>query len=148
MTVISGTDKDAVGMSQMVARYLETRARASVPSLIYADEVMDFYGVTGIAKKGTDDTLLHVARAGRERGVSLLAASQRAKRIPPQLLELVDRIYLFRLDMEDDVKRLPESGFPKGVAPPQEDHMFEYWTKLDRKNVYGPYTLRMLSATG
>jgi len=117
-------------------------ARVARPQLLVVDEALDFFNASGANVRGTSDALKRVARAGRERGVAALYASQRTKGLPVQLVSELTKLYLFRLDFVDDVKRLQEAGFPAGELPPDDDHEFRYWTKADRRVVWGPYKLR------
>ena len=91
--------------------------------------------------RGGDDVLVTVARAGRERGTGALYCTQRVKGIPIQLIEHLSRLYLFSFDVGADVKFLYSCGLPEGTAAPEQDHAFRYWTKADRKTVWGPYVL-------
>jgi len=124
-----------------IARRFFNQARASRPQLLVVDELLDFYGPTAAPRAGTDNILVVTARAGRERGLGGLYAGQRIKGYPTQILETMSKIALFRLDFTKDVDRLPECGAPPTLLPPEEDHDFVYWTKLDRRRVYGPYRL-------
>lgn len=115
-------------------------SRASKPTLLLVDETMDFYRGNGSAIGGSN-ALLRAARAGRERGLAALYCTQRTKGIPPQLLEELTKLYLFRIDYDDDTKRLREMGAPRGITPPSEKRVFVYWSKDDYAKVWGPYTL-------
>lgn len=115
-------------------------SRASRPHLLVVDETMDFFSTNGTPKFGSD-IVLRSARAFRERGVAALYGSQRTHCIPGQLMSELTKCYLFRLDYESDAKRLQEMGAPKAFTPPTEDYIFNYWTKLARSKVWGPYNL-------
>lgn len=83
--------------------------------------------------KGGDDAILRSARAGRERGVSLLFASQRVKGIPIQIVSEMTKLYGFGLDVVDDQKRLEDFGYPYRKYPlPDDNYIFRYWDKTHR----------------
>jgi len=124
-----------------VAEQFYRTARASVPRLLVVDEMLDFYTATGAPRAGTSNVLVRVARAGRERGLGALNCAQRLKGFPGQILETMSKCALFRLDYSTDVVRLRECGAPPTFLPPEDDHLFYYWTKLARARVYGPYRL-------
>lgn len=117
-------------------------SRAGRPSLVYVDETLDFFRGNG-SPIGGDDALVRVARAGRERGMSGLYGAQRAKGLPGTLLSELSKLYLFRVDYIEDLKRLREMGAPPEVLArmPMISHTFMYWTKSDYRRVYGPYKL-------
>lgn len=113
--------------------------------MVFVDEVMDFYTQSGMPLRGCGNVILRCLRAGAERGFTSLLATQRAKGIPPQFWELINKLYLFRMDFEPDMKRVREAGVPPQMIPPEDNHRFLFWTKQARKNVYGPYTLPIAS---
>lgn len=119
-------------------------SRASQPSLVYVDETMDLFGVTG-SPIGGDDAVIRVARSGRERGISGLYCSQRTRGIPATLMEELSKLYLLRVDFTKDLARLPEMGAPEAMARamPTAERVFLYWTKAKYKQFYGPYTLAL-----
>lgn len=104
---------------------------AAIPRLLYIDEVADFFGTGGTARQG--DSILRVARSGRERNVALLASSQRPRGIPKSLLTELSILYLFHLDFRQDIKHLQEMGLPEDIGiPPAGEHSFIYWSKTSR----------------
>ncbi len=113
-------------------------SRYNRPQLVHVDEALDFFHGNGMAR---NDIIVKLPRAGAERGTASLFCSQRTKGFSPQLLELINLLYAFRLDFADDAKRFQEFGCPPFMLP-TEDHEFRYWSKAqDRKTVYGPYKL-------
>lgn len=107
-------------------------ARAGRPQLIYVDEGLDFFHRNAMAKGGSD-AILRTARAGRERGISLLFASQRVKGIPIQIVSEMTKLYGFGLDVRDDQKRLEDFGYPYREYPlPLDDRIFRFWDKKHR----------------
>lgn len=117
----------------VIASFL-AQARASRPQLIYIDEGLDFFHSNSAARGGSD-AILRTARAGRERGCSLLLATQRPPGIPVQVRSELTKLYLFRLDYAEDVKGLGEMGYPYRDNPaPDDDRIFRFWDKTHRKN--------------
>jgi hypothetical protein len=114
-----------------------------LPRLLVVDETLDFFSRNGYPVKGaSSDILLRVARAGRERGVLGLFATQRPSGIPPQLYVEATKVYLFRLDRDEDVKTLIANGaMPRDTWPPEEDRIFKYYDK--RTKTFRLLTLRI-----
>lgn len=120
------------------------------PQLLVVDEVLDFYHSNG-APRGSNDPITRAVRAGRERGIATLICSQRTKGIPPAIMEELRKLYAFRMDSLKDADRFAEMSCP--VRPydpregrtefdlPDEDWLFVYWTKQERRRVWGPYRL-------
>lgn len=97
------------------------------PRLIVIDELADFFEVQRQAG------IFHqIARSGRELNVALLAGSQFPRYIPKAILSECDRLYLFHLDNEDDMKTLYTMSLPKNVQQVPVDHSFFYWNKLEQ----------------
>lgn len=122
------------------SKFLES-SRASRPQLVQVDETMDFFHSNG-APRGGDDTIVRVARAGRERGTGGLYCAQRTKGIPATLLEEMSRLYALRIDYKADAKRLQEMGAPPFTLPTRRFE-FYYWTKADYDHIWGPYKLTL-----
>jgi hypothetical protein len=130
-------------MLHAVERFYEGATGSRNPRLLVVDETLDFFMRNGYPVKGTNsDSLLRVARAGRERGILAIFASQRAVGIPPQLLVEATKVLLFRLDKESDIKALIENGgMPEGVHSPERDRVFYLYDK--RRRQLGFYTLKL-----
>lgn len=141
VAIVQGdSDADIPRMLAVATKFLKD-ARASRPQLLQVDETLYFFGPSGAPKGGTD-ILKTYAVGGRERGVASLFCSQRTKGFPPSILEECNRLYLFRLDYRDDVKRLKEMGAPvEDSTIPSREHEFVYWTKADYSDLWGPYKL-------
>lgn len=108
------------------------------PQIAHIDEALDFFHSNGAPKYA--DTVIRLPRAGAERGTASLFCSQRTKGFSPAMLELMNVLYAFRLDFEDDARRFREFGAPLFDLP-ENDHEFAVWSKADRRHVYGPYRL-------
>jgi hypothetical protein len=110
------------------------QARAGRPQLVYVDEGLDFFHPNALARGG-DDAILRTARAGRERGVALLFASQRPKGIPLQVMSEMTKLYGFALDFAEDTKRLQDMSYPARDYPlPEDNKIFRFWDKSHRKD--------------
>lgn len=135
--------RDIPALVQCTELFFE-QSRARRPQLLVVDETSDFFH-TNTARMGGTDSLLRTARAGRERGLGGIFGMQRTKGVPPQLLEEMTRLYLFRVDYTTDVNRLTEMGAPRTVVRdmPRVKHRFMYWTKDEYSKLYGPYTLTL-----
>lgn len=107
-------------------------ARASEPRMLYVDEVMDFYGMTGQPIAGSRPSIVKCVRAGREKGLGVLVATQRPQGIPVQLVQEASVICVFRLDNEDDLVVLMRRGLPRSAIVPEEDRVFWWWRKPRR----------------
>lgn len=135
------SDADIPRLLSIAEAYLKD-GRASRPQLLHVDEMLYFFGPTGHPKGGSDVLKRYVV-GGRERGVGSLMCSQRTKGFPPSVLEEVNRLYLFRLDFREDVKRLREMGAPvEDEDVPRKEYEFKYWTKRDYDRLYGPFKLK------
>lgn len=117
------------------------QARADRPQLLYVDEVMDFFYLNG-SPIGKDMTILQTVRAGRELGIGLLAATQRPRGIPAQLLQESNAMALFWLRNGEDVDRLDDFSLPYGHAlMPRTDNKTFYYYNHVRKSIAGTYKL-------
>ncbi len=94
-------------------------ARAGRETLVYYDELADFFGTSGMASRG--EPSLQIIRSGREKHVSFLASSQRPKGIPKSALTEMTSAAIFNVAYEEDLKHLQEMGFPEPV---------DYWRLL------------------
>lgn len=137
------TEKDFPAIVEC-AHIFYDQSRASRPQLLAVDETSDFFR-TNTARVGASDSLLRTARAGRERGLGGIYGMQRTKGVPPQLLEEMSKLYLFRVDYTADVGRLKEMGAPPTVTRdmPRQKRVFLYWTKDQYETLWGPYTLTL-----
>lgn len=134
---ICSSKRWAVKQDQCISHF-DDEAKGGRPQLLYVDETKDHFSGNGMAK-GTG-ALVDVARAGNERGEGGLYASQRTKGIGGDLMEMMRRLYAFRLDNKTDAKRFQEFGAPEFPLP-TEPHRFRYWWKGDYHRVWGPYQL-------
>lgn len=117
-------------------------ARADLPRLLYVDEVMDFFFMNG-TPIGRRNTLVQIARAGRELGMGMLFATQRPRGIPAQLLQEANFMCLFYLRNADDVARIDDFGPPEEteeLMPKKNDKTFFYFNH-ERPSRMGVYQL-------
>lgn len=98
------------------------------PGLVYFDEGMDFFSVSGGAR-GASDIVQRCFRAGRERELTSVIGVQRPKGINAQCLTETSYCALFRINFADDVKRLHDMGWPPNVPAPsyEQEYMFRLW---------------------
>lgn len=128
-------------MTDAVQSFLRA-ARASIPTLLFVDEVMDFFTVQGQSKTKSD-AILRVYRAGRERGMGGLVATQRPRGIPTQLVQEANKLYLFKLRNERDVDHLEEFGTPEDMYDevPTQNHIFYYFDHEEGSSTAGHFRL-------
>lgn len=102
--------------------------KASVPSLLYLDEGMDFFS-TNSAARGGSDIVQRCFRAGRERGLATLIGVQRPVGINLQCLTETSWCAVFRINYTSDIKRLYDMGWPMNTGPPEyeQTHCFRLW---------------------
>ena len=117
----SGSAGQIAFMLQTIRRFFDTQI-PSVPSLLFVDEGMDFFGESGSSIQGT--AIARCWRVGGEKGMSCLMGLQRPKQVSLQLLTESNILYLFHLRYEADTKRLYEMGFPPGVDSPRQRYRF------------------------
>lgn len=134
------SDRELSRVLATVQAYLDD-SRGNRPQLANIDETLDFYHSNGAAREGTD-VIAKLARAGRERGTSVLYGSQRTRGIPATLMAELRRLYALRLDFKADAKRYQEMGAPE-FAGTNKPHEFYYWTKTDYDRIWGPYKLAL-----
>lgn len=110
-----------------VARVFYGEYSDRIPRLIVVDELADFFEV-----KKVGGVFWQTARSGRELNIAMIACSQRPSYIPSVVLTEAGTIYLFRLDYEEDMKKVWSMGIPKTVKIPSVNHSFFYWNKKER----------------
>jgi hypothetical protein len=116
--------------------HFHNQARRTRPQLLVVDETKDHFHGNGMARG--NGALIRVARAGNERGEGGLYCTQRTAGISQDLMEMMRRLYAFRLDNKKDAKRFQEFGAPEFPLPTVE-YQFRYWWKGDYHRVWGPY---------
>lgn len=107
--------------------------------LLYIDELADHFSSSGAYGRG--NVLVQTVRSGRERGVAVLAGTQRPSGIPPSFFTEVSRVYLFKLNRAGDIDRLHESVLPEDISPPRCKHVFKLYD--DGNETLDVYRLRM-----
>jgi hypothetical protein len=139
-------NEDDVGLVASMVSAFQEDSRRGRPQLVQVDETCDFYHGNGMAIGGRD-VMARVARAGAERGTCGLFCSQRTRGVSASLLEHMDRLYAFRLDVASDAKRFAEFGCPIGPDElPRRPYVFKFWTKADYDRIWGPYQLQLRPA--
>lgn len=107
--------------------------------LIYIDELADFFSSSGAYGRG--NAIVQAIRSGRERGVAVMAATQRPTGVPPSFFSEASRVYLFKLRKAADLKHLQESILPEDVRVPRCPHAFKLYDDEDES--VGVYRLRL-----
>lgn len=134
---VSGSKRGAVIILQtdnkqdywQIARRLDEQYRRSNKKrkvYIYIDEaysLLKFHRLVG-------DRVTLVVTAGGERGVGIMAATQRPRWIPVEMMSEVTRFYVFRLDNNKDKINLRDNGLPPGFRFPRSRYVFRYYNAL------------------
>ena len=108
---------------QVIRKFFSTQ-QEKIPSLLVIDEGMDFFSSNGSAY--FSNVIQRCWRAGGEKGMACLIGVQRPKGINLQMLTESQLLYLFHLAYDDDLKRLTEMGFPKGIDSPTADERHKF----------------------
>ena len=141
--VIAQGDDSQISLLNRVAMSYYDHAEKRKPRLLVVDELHDFY-TSGAAKRATgSDAIVKTARAGGERGMSVLCLAQRPVGIPIGLKNWTDKAYFFATSAGKDIKSMEDMGIPMSLEGriPDVRYDFVYWTKQERKSLYGPYRL-------
>lgn len=108
---------------------------AKQPRLLIVDELADFY-----ERRLLTDIFQRVARNGRERDFAFIAGSQRPRKVPVETMTEMLRLYLFKLDFDEDLDHIIQFGLPWKQIPKWQrkevipgGHVFYMW---DRKLEY------------
>ena len=81
-------------------------------------------------------------RAGRELGIGLMAATQRPRGIPAQLLQEANAMALFWLRNVDDLTRLEDFSLPHAEElMPRTNNKSFYYFDHERRSHAGTYRL-------
>lgn len=97
---------------------------------IYIDEA---YSLLKFNRTVAEQVTLCVT-AGGERGVGVMAATQRPRWIPVEMLSEITRYYVFRLDNGRDKANLRDNGLATGFRFPRERYVFRYYNTLTDEN--------------
>lgn len=137
--IIQGKLEEWGALLDCVRVFYEEYSAKSGPRLIDVDELADFFEVKKIG-----GIFWQALRSGGELDVSVIAGSQRPNFIPKATLTESDRLYVFELDNQDDVKSLVrQAGYKPGVVPVRP-HEFIYYDKHNRAYPSGGlFTLEM-----
>lgn len=130
-TIILQTDKK--DDYPLIAKRLEEQYRRSNKKrhvFIYIDEA---YSLLKYSRYVAEQVTLCVT-AGGERGVGVMAATQRPRWIPVEMLSEITHYYVFRLDNNKDKINLRENGLPPGFRFPRTMHIFRYYNAINDDN--------------
>ena len=130
-TVVLQTD-DKSDYPNIAKRLMEQYRRSNKKRrvFIYIDEA---YSLLKYSRFVAEQVTLCVT-AGGERGVGVLAATQRPRWIPVEMLSEITRYYIFRLDNGSDKKNLKDNGLPPGFRFPRTMHVFRYYNAINDDN--------------
>lgn len=132
----NGYDNENMLAAFAIDRFYK-RARFNRPALMYVDELLDFYNLNGTPKRGMPNSILRCVRAGREKGLASLLATQRLKGIPVQVTSELSKVYLGALDVEDDLEHLESNGgIPPDFSVPTQDKVFHFYDKRSRRSLF------------
>jgi energy-coupling factor transporter ATP-binding protein EcfA2 len=130
-----GSEDQNMLVAHAIDRFYK-HARFTKPSLVYVDELLDFYNLNGTPKRGMPNSCLRCARAGREKGLASLFSTQRLKGIPIQIIAELSKVFVGTLDVEDDLDHLESNGgIPYGLALPSTDRVFTFYDKQARSSL-------------
>lgn len=135
--------REAVEPLIEIADAFYNMSRTKRPQLLVVDETLDCFRTNGSPIGG--NALIRAARSGRERGLAVLYVAQILRNFSTQILVYINKAYRFRVDADADLKRLKDMGAPPELwaDDPDEERVFDYWTKQDYTGVYGPYQLEL-----
>lgn len=125
--VAQGTLHDAAWYAWVIGEQFRFASKSHIAAC-YVDELLV------LAREGRRHLTTYVQAmiAGREAGVSMTASTQRPRWVPVECLSEATRLYIFRLEVADDVKRLEDSGYPESYGMPEEDRVFAFWHRTRR----------------
>lgn len=137
--IVQGKLEEWGALLDCVRIFYEEYSARSGPRMIDVDELADFFEVKKIG-----GIFWQALRSGGELDVSVIAGSQRPNFIPKATLTESDRLYVFELDNQDDVKSLVrQAGYKPGIVPTRP-HEFIYYDKHNRAYPSGGlFTLEM-----
>lgn len=114
--------------NRLMQQYRRSNKKRHV--FIYIDEA---YSLLKYSRFVAEQVTLCVT-AGGERGVGVMAATQRPRWIPVEMLSEITRYYVFRLDNNKDKVNLRDNGLPPGFRFPRQMHNFRYYNALTDEN--------------
>ena len=109
---------------------------------IVVDETLDFYQRNTWGIDAKNDVLYRAARAGGERNIGIELGAHRVHGLPPLILNMANRVTLFHLKDDSDMRHLRTAGI-KDQESPTGDYVFRQWTTRPGGMVSKPFTGRM-----
>lgn len=109
--------------------------------LVRVDETLDFYQRNTLGIDSKNDVFYRICRAGGERNIGIMLGAHRVYGIPPLMLLMLNRITLFHLASDADMKYLHQIGI-KDAESPTGDYVFRQWTKTAGGKLSPPFTGR------
>lgn len=124
-----------IGALEAIMSEFYAKGDAKYHQLVLVDEGADFFASSGAFSRG--NALLQIVRSGRKRGVSLLFCSQAPRNLPTSILSERTSLYVFKLALDADKKRLEDASLPPNFAIPNRKHDFYYHSHDDdRAGIY------------
>ena len=118
-----------IGALEAIMSEFYAKSDAKYHQLVLVDEGADFFSSSGAFSRS--NSLLQIVRSGRKRGVSLLFASQAPRHLPSSVLSERTNMYVFKLALDADRKRLEDASMPAGFAVPSRKYDFFYHSHDD-----------------
>jgi hypothetical protein len=125
-------------MHSFVRQDIKNRERRLI-----VDEGLDFYQRNTLGIDAKKDPILRTARAGAERNIGLMLGAHRPHGIPPLLNTLSNRVTLFHLRLERDMRYLYEMGIPESEESPDGNYVFQQYQVAPGGIVDGPVIARL-----
>lgn len=100
--------------------------------VIYIDEV---YGICP-PQKAIPEIINRIWTRGRGNGIGAWAATQRPTWLPIFLLSEAEHYLIFRLQVEDDRKKLAKIVGPSAMKMPKDKHGFTYYCPSEDTQIY------------
>lgn len=124
VAIASAESEREWGWASECARVFYEGYGAKVPRLVFVDELSDFFKYRTLS-----DIFQRIARNGRERDCALICGSQRPRKIPVEIMSEMNRVYLFHIDYDEDIKNILRYGIPLEITIPPMGHMFYMFDK-------------------
>lgn len=129
--VIVQTDKRSdypLLADRLLEQYRRSNKRRKV--YIYIDEALSLLRYNRLVA----EQVVTAITAGGERGVGVMASTQRPRWIPVEMLTEMTRFYVFRLDNSKDRNNLRDNGLPSRFRFPMSRFVFRYYNTLTDEN--------------
>jgi len=113
-----------IGALEAIMSEFYAKGDAKYHQLVLVDEGADFFASNGAFSRS--HSLMQIVRSGRKRGVSLLFCSQAPRNLPSSILSERTNLYVFKLALDADRKRLEDASLPPSFSIPTHKYDFYY----------------------